>query len=311
MKDYPHSDANRPRSRVFENKIVVFDESKFIHCKKNNPVVKLRKYFVKRQDETDRYVYYATELLTDHNGKPTIAKDHARALAYGTKDGKCTLDFAPQGKWVNGKRIQQEPPGIDEDCGFEAQVLKFCIQDRGKPSLNPLSKKPGFNPTKGPDMWQNADIAKKAAQNCDLIIQSEVANFKPPAKGDDKIGLLLREMVFIADAASEAELKAGSMTSFNKVFVDVKGARNKMVITNMATWRLLFPDIYSDASKKFTTRVEDYAELLREILPRVFFCACPPKKSFCATINSESDPKTDTLIKNLIDIEILETSTSK
>ena len=265
-------------------------------CNQNNPVGAHSRYFVKRVDAVGKkaYMYFASE-------KPGrgIVNNDARAVAYGTKEGKCTLGITPQEK-LNSVG-DAEPVGIDENCGFEAQVLKYCIEDRGKRGNNPLSPKPGFNPTKGPFKWRDQVIAEAAAKNCEVIIQAEMTNHQPPADGQDATLPPLREVSNIIFAADQARFKVGSsFIGFNRVFVDRKAGRDQMTITNMDPWRHLFPDPFGAPSLKFLSQRENYGRLLRRILPNMFFCSCDSTNEWCSKIASQSDPETNNIITAII-----------
>lgn len=273
----------------------------FPRCNQANPVGAVSRYFVKRVDAEglNAYVYYASEKPVE-----VSQKNDARAIAYGTKEGKCTLGLAPAKNDIHG---DPEPEGIDENCGFEARVLKYCMQDRGKKTTNPLAPKPGFNPTKGPFAWRNPEIARQAAANCDLIIQAEIVNFQRPAVNEDAPLRLLSEMASIASAAYKARFNSDSSMMFNRVFVDAK-ADHGMIITNTRIFRQLFPVSGNEINPTFTTRRQDYNALLRQILPHIFFCVCPTTNLFCSTILSQSDTDADERIKRILLADSLTTT---
>ena len=300
MTDHLNSDAIGLQARAFVRKKYRFDIEDYPLCNQNNPVyrnIRNPTFFVKRKDPVGNqaFVYFATENPAE--GDPQTV---ARAIAYGTKEGKCTLGKTPQDK-LDETTGDAEPAGIDENCGFEAQVLKYCIEDRGKRGNNPLSPKPGFNPTKGPFKWRDQVIAEAAAKNCEVIIQAEMTNHQPPADGQDATLPPLREVSNIIFAADQARFKVGSsFIGFNRVFVDRKAGRDQMTITNMDPWRLLFPDPFGAPSLKFLSQRGNYGRLLRRILPNMFFCSCDSTNEWCSKIASQSDPETNNIITAII-----------
>ena len=297
MTDHLNSDAIGLQARAFVRKKYRFDIEDYPLCNQNNPVyrnIRNPTFFVKRKDPVGNqaFVYFATENPAE--GDPQTV---ARAIAYGTKEGKCTLGKTPQDK-LDETTGDAEPAGIDENCGFEVHVLKNCIEDRGKAGKNPL-KKPGFDPTKGPYQRRDQEIAAEAFANCEVIIQAEITNYQPPADGEDATLPPLREISNIIFSARVKRDKPGS-SKFDLVFVDKKGERDQMIITKMDYWKELFPDPWKEPTPEFTSQRRDYGRLLREIMPNMFLCACPSKNKWCSTIPSRGDSETSTLIATII-----------
>ena len=80
------------------------------------------------------------------------------SIVIGTKDGLCTA--------------RETQPGSSE-CGFQAELIKTCFEDRGKPTIVPMNT-PGFDPTKGDITgqykWNLQNIAKDARAHCKVMI---------------------------------------------------------------------------------------------------------------------------------------------
>ena len=179
---------------------------------------------------------------------------------------------------------------MNENCGFEEQVLRYCFQDQGKQQKIPL-KKPGFDPTKkGPNKWKIQKLAKEARKNCDVMIHAKLLNRE---KMPNDLMLALNDISHAVEAAKTARFGSSGEKSFDTIFLDPFENSDKMTIANLEVFNQLFPRHVP----KFEGNQADFQRLVPRVLPNMYFCVCNDK---CKKLIGRSDLTTNKIIQDIL-----------
>ena len=255
------------QAREFEERLVDFNKSRYGESCQNkiitNTVHGLMFSITRREKTTDGkkdgFWYYVHQ--------PDAYDPFSNV--FGTKDGTCKLGIT-------------NPHSLE--CGFQSELLKACIEDRGKVPKLPMKNR-GFDPTKGGQYkWKLQNEAKDARQHCWVIIHLQMH------KHDDVVQSLL-DLSHLIEAVKNANV--GS--PFNIVFVDTKGSREAMIARQIEVFEQLFIKKRND----FVRQRDAYKPLIDEIFPDLFFCAGDGHEKLVGLIG-KSDVATNNMIRNIL-----------